>query len=157
LHLFNLLEWLLGPVTVEGARRSDAATRSFAPPGAKTAPDTAELSLTAGGVPVAVHLSNAAQDQHGHRWEIDAEGGRLMLDDDGIGTFDRFTLTLGRDTLAADPMRDGDYRIGPVSDLMARFVSAARERTSVTPGFEEGARAQHLLERVNAMSEKAPV
>jgi predicted dehydrogenase len=156
LHLFDLLEWLLGPVTVEGARRSYAATRAFAPTGARPAADTVELSLAADGVPVAVHLSNAARDRHGHRWEIDAEGGRLTLDDGGIGTFGGFTLTLGSDTLAADPKRDGDYRLGPVAAIAERFVAAARARQPVAPGFGEGARAQRLLERANALPERAP-
>jgi predicted dehydrogenase len=155
LHLFDLLEWLLGPATPAEARGSDAATRAFAPRDARPAADTVDLSLTsAAGATIAAHLSNAAPDRHGHRWEIDTDGGRLVLDDGGIGTFGGFTLTLrtagGTRTLAADPTRDGDYRVGPVSDLAARFVAAARDGAPATPGFDAAARAQALAEAVAA-------
>jgi predicted dehydrogenase len=142
-------------VTPAEARGSDAATRVFAPRDARPAADTVDLSLaTAAGTTVTAHLSNAAPDRHGHRWEIDTDGGQLALDDGGIGTFGGFALTLrtadGMRTLAADPKRDGDYRAGPVSDLAARFVAAARDGIPVMPGFDAGARAQALAEAVAA-------
>jgi predicted dehydrogenase len=159
LHLFDLLEWMLGPITPIEIKPSDAATRGFAPRDARAAADTVDLSLaTAAGATIAAHLSNAAPDGHGHRWEIDAEGGQLTLDDGGIGTFGGFVLTLrtaeGVCRLAADPPRDGDYRIGPVAVLVARFIAAARDRSPAAPGFDDGARAQRLLE--SALAEAAP-
>ena len=155
LHLFNLLEWIFGAITPEWTSRSDDATREFAPPGATVAADTADLCLrTVDGLPIEAHLSNAAADRQGHRWEIEAENGCVILDDGGIGTFSRFSLALktanGRQILAADPVRDGDYRIGPVSALAQRFIAAVREGCTLIPAFDEGARAQTMLEHVLA-------
>jgi predicted dehydrogenase len=160
LHLLDLLEWMLGPITPVEAVRSDAATRDFAPRHARPAADTVDLSLTtAAGATIAAHLSNAAPDGHGHRWEIDAEGGQLTLDDGGIGTFGGFALTERVDgrtrVLATDPARQGDYRIGPVSELAGRFLAAARDRVAAAPSFDHAARTHRLLDLVNALLEKA--
>ncbi|MDA0341442.1 MAG: Gfo/Idh/MocA family oxidoreductase [Proteobacteria bacterium] len=157
LHLFDLLEWLFGPVNVTGVQLSDEATRAFAPPGKKPAPDTADLTfLTATASVIRVHLSNAATDRHGHRWEIETGAGRIVLDDGGNGAFSGFTLTQQtlkeHRVLACDPDIEGDYRIAPVRALAERFVAAVRHKTPVAPAFDDGARAQAVQERVYALA-----
>ena len=157
LHVFNLLEWLFGPVTVTGVRLFDDATRAFAPPGRRPAADTADLVFrTAEDAAIHAHLSNAARDRHGHRWEIDAEAGQVVIDDGGVGSFGGFTMSLktgdGYRELARDPDREGDYRIGPVGALAERFLQGVRRNTAVRPAFDEGARAQVIQERVYAIA-----
>jgi len=157
LHLFNLLEWLFGPVVPTAAKLSGAATNAFAPSGQRAAADTADLRFsTQADASIVVHLSNAATDRFGHRWEIETDRGRLVLDDGGVGTFGGFTLTMGpfgkSHTLAADPQRDDDYRLGPVSTLARRFLAAAREGRTINPDFGEGARAQAILEQIRSVA-----
>ncbi len=157
LHLFNLLEWLFGPVVPTAANLSGAATRAFALSGMQAATDTADLRFqTRDDVSIAAHLSNASGEQPGHRWQIQTERGLVILDDGGVGTFAGFTLTLvtsgGPQILASDPLREGDYRLGPVAALAERFISAVRHGRFVTPGFDEGARAQTVLEQVYAIA-----
>jgi predicted dehydrogenase len=154
LHLFNLLEWLFGSVVPISAKLDDAATRAFAPDGAQPSANTADLVLVCGeSIHIEVHLSNAAPDNHGHRWEIHTDRGLVILDDGGNGTFARFTavwddLCGHRRIIAEDAVSDGDYRMVPVGALADRFLAAARNRADICPSFDEGARAQRIMESI---------
>jgi predicted dehydrogenase len=149
LHLFDLLEWLFGPVAVEEASWSNSVTRGFTPAGEWAAADTVDMVLrSADGVPIEAHLSNSAHDDLGHRWTIETEEGRLILYDEGVGTFGAFSLSHGRDVLTADPAREGDYRLGPVGSLAERFIFSTRAGCTAAPNFSDAARAQIMMEQI---------
>lgn len=158
MHMFNLAEWLFGPVELVEARLSNETTQAFAPAGAAAAEDTADLRLRAGAdVSVEMHLCNAAPDNLGHHWEIDTTGGRLSLTDLADGSLSGMTLTSigpnGRERVVArDGDRDGDYRIGPVSALAQRFVASAAAGLPSVPDFREAARSQAIMETARAMA-----
>ena len=158
LHLFDLLEWLFEAVEPVEARLTNTATQAFAPRGAHAADHTADILLrTHDGIDIDIHLCNAAEDDLGHRWEIQTASGHAEITDGGTGAFTGFTLSLvtpdaGHVTLARDPEIDGDFRIGPVTSLAKRFVAAVKAGACVEPDFTAAARAQSLLQSVHAIA-----
>lgn len=151
-HVFHLLRWLFGSVTLEFARLDYAATLAITPTGAEPAADGAMLILRLhNNAPVIAHLSNASPGGGRHRWEVVFDGGMICVTNQGEGIMGGFSLSLqmqdGRH-LADFPAPDrggANDRLEPFSRLAMRFVAAARERRPEGPDFADGAAVQSLM------------
>ena len=165
-HVFDYVEWLFGPVRAVAARaRTSIASRPDAGHArAVTAEDCCDLLMElADGTPVSVQLSMVGAQGRGH-W-IEAHGARKMLT---LGSADVRDYAKGFEaregergkaddrTLpgsAGGDRDDEDGRIAPMAALMQRFVTAVRNGLAdIRPSFEEGARAQLLLDAAEQAS-----
>lgn len=151
-HVFHLLRWLFGPVTLECARLDNMATMAIAPAGAEPADDGAMLILRLhNNAPLIAHLSNASPGGGRHRWEVVFDGGTICVSNQGEGIMGGFSLNLhmpdGRH-IADFPAPDiggANDRLAPFSRLAKRFVAAARVRRPEGPNFADGAAVQSLI------------
>lgn len=132
-HVFHLLRWLFGPVTLDFARLDRRATAPLAPPGAMPAADGAVLCLRLdNGSPVLAHLSNASPGGGKHRWDVVFDGGTLCVANQGHGIMGGFSVTLrdaeGREVvdLPAPDAGGADDRLEPFRRLAGRFIAAVR-------------------------------
>jgi predicted dehydrogenase len=155
-HVLFLLEWLVGPVAITGAREGNAATQSFAPAGDVAAADSvAWHGRTQAGATIAVELCNATSGSPHHRWEIVGDSGRAVLASTTHDTVAGFQLSVslaGKPVreLPRDPIAPGDSRLPPFRTLAARFVAAVRAGTPCQPDFAAGARVQRLVAEIDA-------
>jgi predicted dehydrogenase len=162
-HALFLLEWLVGPVVITGAREDNGATQSFAPTGSVGAADSvAWRGRTATGATIAVQLCNAAGGPPRHRWEIVGDLGRAVLENstsDTVAGFQLSVFPLGMPArkLPADPIPTGDSRLPPFRALAERFVGAVRTGTVCQPDFAAGARVQRLIADIESLTQGAPV
>jgi predicted dehydrogenase len=152
-HVLYLVEWLLGPIGTLSARFSSGATKRFAPPGARAAEDTAELTVTlANGGTVEIDLCNASAEGLGQLWSLTTPRTRLALGSppgDPWGPLTLIREAAGRREIVATDAEttNADARLEPFQRLAARFVAAAQSRASCAPDFAAGARVQWLLEK----------
>ncbi len=151
-HVFYLLEWLFGPVTLLEAKLSNRGAMDFAPAGLLAAEDDAILTLkTSAGAPIQAHLSNASAESPLHRWTVTGERGVAILENSEPNTFAglRFSASAAgrpvgetvRETIGPD-----EDRVAPCSRLARRFVDAARGGRSMEPNFAAGARVQQFVD-----------
>ena len=162
-HVFDYVEWLLGPIASVAAHlsmrishRPDAAGS----PRRVSAEDGAELLLElADGAPATVVISATAPRAKGHWVEIYGEKKVLVIGSDHLTDYGK-ECRIWEGIAGAESLRPlaipaefqleeepGDGRVAPVRRLAQRFVDAIREgRRDVCPSFEDGLRAQALLE-----------
>ena len=149
-HALYNLEWLLGPLA------SLAATIARAP-GDPRDIDTwnALQGVTRGGVPFVAHVATDAFLGPGHRLEVYADRGSLLLENTGrdyIRGFRLLTATRERgafEELAtqAAPAAGEDGRIAATARLASRFLDALLGvAPQPVPGVAEGVRVAHLAE-----------
>ncbi len=161
-HAFDYLEWLFGPIAKLTAqlgtripRRPDAAGQLRE----VTSEDCAHMLLELeDGTPVTLMFSGVAPVGIGHRVEIAGERATLLLASRDLRDYGKgFEVWEGRPEASGlrrvpipdDPMSKtfDDGRIAPVQRLMQRFIESIQEgRLDARPSFEDGFRAQQLLE-----------
>jgi predicted dehydrogenase len=139
-HVFDYLEWYVGPV-----RRVRGRLEHAAGPSADTG---CEVELEhASGARSTLRLSSAAEQPAGHVLTLQGSRGTLVLENSDLADYMRaFRLRLDggrRETLEPEPT-DEDGRLAPFAALAGRLITAVREGTAVYPSFEEGLRAQRI-------------
>lgn len=158
-HVFHLLESMCGPVVAMRAVLSAERTRPFAPAGAVPAADFASIDCRLkGGLHGSILLENAAQGVDEHVWEVDGEGGTLILERTGPGIMTNFVLrhrdSGGRETvLAVDDHSDtAGGRLLPLRTLIARAVDnlTGRPSRADVSGLLAGCRVQTLIAAAEA-------
>ena len=118
----------------------------------------AESSITlalafASGAGGSLQMSCASFLGSGHRIEFYGDDGTLVLSNPTLDYFRGFALSHARradDALQAVPVEDvdpfPDARVGPVSQLVRRFIDACERGGTPSPGFAEGYRVQCLID-----------
>lgn len=163
-HVFHLLEWIFGPMTVDRARLSNAATARFSPTGRDAAEDEAEIALLLEtGAKAAVRLSNSSPGETWHRWVVAGSSGTATLELLTPAAIARFRLTLvssdgsSREIDRDESIPGTDDRLQPCQALIDRFVRAVRLGEPMQPDFGVGTRVQRLIDacRVSARSGSA--
>jgi predicted dehydrogenase len=156
-HSMHYLEWFGGPITEISARLA-------------TLPDDASMEVTAtmslafaSGAAGGFAVSSASYLGSGHRLEFYGEDGTLVLANTTANYMRGFKVFHARrpsaefEEVAVDPdpidSLSLDDRIAPVSRLAKRFLDAIEHRTTVSPSFSEGHRAQVLLDAVRRSHE----
>ncbi len=152
-HLFDAVEWLIGPVeTVKGlcgtaiTHRPDGETGK---PKDVTAEDHATINLTlTSGEPVTVRLSNVDREGTGLMINLECEHGTLKLESasqdyaKGLRVIENGQLLLNDEVI---PGIDG--RIVPFQKLSTRLITAIQENDrGFTPSFREGLRSTWIRE-----------
>lgn len=156
-HLFDLVEWLLSPITALDARYHTHATRLFAPSGSLPAEDSVGLMLELQNDSlVTCSLSNAAPGPTTHRWTIHGSRASIVLENPSTDYMANFSLTIfepGRTprpiSLPSDEVTT-DGRLPSFRALASNFIISTRTRSqrSITddfPTLTQGARIQQLL------------
>ncbi len=155
-HVFHNLEWLTGERI--SAISAHLAEGRIAVPDAET---YVSLSIQmASGLPVNVVVSSHSCPAAGHRWELYGENGSMVLENRAKSYMNGFELYLGsrdtdsleRQTLDGQPLEEEagpsvvDGRVGAVSSVLGRFIEWIVDGRPRTPSFEQGVRAQQLLD-----------
>ncbi|MEW6533748.1 MAG: Gfo/Idh/MocA family oxidoreductase [Thermodesulfobacteriota bacterium] len=149
-HTLHYLEWLAGPIRRLHARLTRA-------PGDKRPGDSlAMMNMElASGAAVSVTLSTHAFLGNGHRLEFYGEEGTLLLTNTTADYMKGFQLFIGSrsggsfeqaPTPELSPENAEDSRIPAVSSLASRFLDWIETGASARPNFEDGLRAQILLD-----------
>jgi predicted dehydrogenase len=147
-HCFYNLEWLCGPIC-------GLSARVFALPDGKTDAGATLALAFASGAAGSLQASSASFLGSGHRIELYAEDGTLILLNASVDYFRGFELWAaqrGEDALKpvaieeADADQFPDSRVGPVGRLVRRFLDACESGSIPTPGVLEGYRVQRLLD-----------
>jgi predicted dehydrogenase len=162
-HVFDYIELLLGPIKSLSAQLSTTIARRPDKSGAwrsVEAEDCCDLLLELqDGTPVSVGISTVAPVGKGHWIECYGEDRVLILGSDNLSDYGKgFKLSERMPASPRDrelPVPPGyqferefsDGRIAPFTRLAQRFIDAIMERDlSVRPSFEEGLRAQVLID-----------
>ncbi|MBI4323014.1 MAG: Gfo/Idh/MocA family oxidoreductase [Candidatus Omnitrophica bacterium] len=150
-HIFYYVEWLLGPVQKISAH----LFRSDRDASVERGDQLAMICLVLhDGTPVGVTVSTHAYLGSGHRVEIYAEQGTLVLENPTSDYVKGFRLLQGRreqnrleaiQTQSQD-LPEGDGRIVAVGRLVERFVNWVQSGTPSAPTLEDGYRVQCLLD-----------
>lgn len=153
-HLFDAVEWLIGPVASVAAacgttvkHRPDKLTGDMKP---VTAEDHATIDLSlASGIPVTVCLSNVDAQGKGLTIDLTCEHRVLHLESasqdyaKGLRVIENDKLLLDD---AAIPGIDG--RIAPFQKIATRLITAIRENDrTFNPSFREGIRSTWIREQ----------
>jgi predicted dehydrogenase len=102
-----------------------------------------------------LQVSSASFLGSGHRIELHGDGGTLVLSNPAPDYFRGFELRLGRkgeDALKPIAIEEGDKdvlsdsRVGPVRQLVRRFLDACENGGTASPGVAEGYRVQCLID-----------
>lgn len=116
----------------------------------------------AGGFPVFLSIGSDAFLGHGHRVAAYGEDGTMLLENRTADYAAGFELRFGERgqkdlrLLAKDEAQPGvDGRIAPVARIARRFVDSIISGSEMRPNFQDGARAQLILEQMLATSGKA--
>lgn len=157
-HVVDYLQWLVGPVRSVAARLSTrGGPAQSAPMDRPVAADTLDaMMLLDGDIPVSITVSNATPGGRGHWLTIYGERGALIvgnanLADTVIGTrlyqSDAATGAL-RDipvvSIAGEGAADGRTLL--VGRMAECFAGAIRSGASAAPSFEDGWRAQVVMD-----------
>lgn len=158
-HSLDYISWMLGPVSAASAyagtrvaARKDDATGAMKP---VTSEDCVQAVLeTANGTPVSLVVSSLASAGRRHFIEVVCEKGTLRIVNEDARDHNKFDLWIAkpgqefeRATLKQSPPLPGDTRIAMFRSLAERFVNAvAEKKRDVEPSFEDGYRAQQLME-----------
>lgn len=161
-HVVHLAEWLFGPAQAVDATLKEQATKAFTPPGELAAWDEATVTLHHGNQLVCrASLANAAPGVDVHDWTIHCEGGWFVLSKHGPGIMTGFKLHrfVGSEApalIACETHRDASGgRVLPFCRLLDRYVDAVRVGARCSPNFDQGRRAQYLLDRIEASAASA--
>jgi predicted dehydrogenase len=165
-HALDAIEWFFGPIAALTAQTaSSVAGRKGQSEHPSDAEDCCHLLIELrGGTPVSVVCSSIAWHGVGHRIACYGDSGVLVLSSPGHREYARGYRVLScparggalvdvplPEDLAAEAQEDAfdDGRIAPLLRLTRRLVAAlSSDRYDVTPSFEEGLRAQVLLDAV---------
>jgi predicted dehydrogenase len=157
-HVVDYLQWLVGPVRSVAARLSTrGGPAQSAPVDRPVAADTLDaMMLLDGDIPVSITVSNATPGGRGHWLTIYGERGALIvgnanLADTVIGT------RLSQSDAATGALRDipvvsiagegaADGRTLLVGRMAECFAGAIRSGASAAPSFEDGWRAQVVMD-----------
>jgi predicted dehydrogenase len=157
-HVVDYLQWLVAPVHAVTAHLSARGGPAGAAPGDRPiAADTLDaILLLEGDIPVSITVSNATPGGRGHWLTIYGERGGLA-----VGNANLADTVIGTRLYQSD-MATGELREMPVMPLavegvtdgrtllvgrMAKaFAAAIRSGTSVAPSFEDGWRAQVVMD-----------
>ncbi len=161
-HLLDYVEWALGTVERMTAQRHTAITRRPDAQGALqpvTAEDGCDLLIElASGTPVRVQVATTAACANGIWIEVQGERQTMTLasSSPNYGTgFEVRLRRMGSRELRPMPVPERlhlrqefeDGRLGPFVRLAERFINAtAAKRANERPSFEDGYRAQVLLD-----------
>ncbi len=165
-HVVDYLQWLIGPAQSVTARMSTrGAAASSASKNRPVAADTLDaIMLLDGDIPVSITVSNATPGGRGHWLTIYGERGALIvgnanLADTVIGTrLYQSDLTTGAlrelavESIAGEGVTDGRALL--VGRMAERFVTAVRSGTSTAPSFEDGWRAQIVMDAMRLAHEQ---
>ena len=148
-HSAHYLEWFAGPVSGLSARLAglpaDATMETTV---------TASLAFTSGAAG-SLAVSCASYLGSGHRLEFYGDEGALLLANPTTDYMRGFTLNHATRSASAlspiaiepDPLdRSPDGRIAPVARLATSFLDAIEHGWRCLPGFDEGYRAQVLID-----------
>lgn len=147
-HCFYNLEWLCGPIAGLNARLFPLAN-------SKTDGSVVLALAFASGAAGSFQMSCASLLGSGHRIELYGEDGTLVLSNPTSDYFRGFELKVGhrRDEIlkpisieGADEDGFSDSRIGPVRQLVHRFIGACESGGFASPGVAEGYRVQCLID-----------
>lgn len=163
IHVFDYIEWLLGPVKAVSAQLSTQVSHRPDESGMLrrvTSEDCCHLLLELeDGTPVSLTISTVAPLGKGHWIEIHGEQKVLVIGSDNLNDFGKGyrvwegepgsnglrELPLPRELQFQKEFADG--RIAPFIRLAQRFVDAIREKkVDVHPSFEDGLRAQIIMD-----------
>ena len=170
-HVFDYVEWLLGPITSLTAQLGTRISHRPDKSGLRrpvNAEDCCHLLLELeNGTPVNLTISAVALFGRGHWVEIYGEDKVLVLGSDhlndygkGFGVWEgvRGSAGLQKRVVPGESQFEGEFtdgRIAPFIRLAQRFVDAVREsRTDVHPSFEDGFRTQSLMDLARQAHEK---
>ncbi len=162
-HVFDYIEWLLGPVRSLSAQLGIRVGQRPDENGIRrpvNAEDCCHLLLELeNGAPVNLAISAVAPFGRGHWVEIYGEDRVLVLGSDslsdygkGFGVWEgvRGSGKLQKQAVPGEFESEREFqdgRIAPFVKLAQRFIDGVKEeRTDVHPSFEEGFRAQKLMD-----------
>jgi predicted dehydrogenase len=153
-HLFDAVEWLIGPVeTVKGhcdikiPQRPDRNTGDMKP---VTAEDHANIDMTlASGTPIQVQLSNVDSNGSGLTIHLECERGILRLESASQDYAKGLRVIENDQVLLNDEAVPGiDGRIAPFQKLATRLTTAIRDNNrGFKPSFTEGMRSTWIREQ----------
>lgn len=163
-HVFDYLEWMVGPVRAVMARLDVRVRERPDPEGrprAVSAEDYGDISLElSNGTPVNVLLSMVASQNRAHSIEVHGTKGALTITHEAAEDYGRgFALWQSQTgsktrrlisdaaerTIESGQLEDG--RIALFARLAGRFIDAVRSKNlNAQPSFQEGARAQLLID-----------
>ncbi len=148
-HSFYYLEWLLGPISMLSAVTSTAKGLAL------TGDTLANVSVKfASGVTGSMTLCTSAFLGTGHRLEFYGDVGTMVLgnpDSDPVRGFRLLTGTRKSGKLEVksvenrSPKSSEDSRVDAVARLAGRFLDWVDEGVASGPRFQDGLRAQELL------------
>jgi len=164
-HVFDYLEWLLGPVRALAARTATRIPHRPDPRGEMhpvTSEDCCDVLLElCDGTPVSLAISNVAPVGKGHWIELYGEKRSLTIGSDNLVDYGKgfrvWEGVPGTPQAREVPVPPGlqfdrefsDGRIAPFARLTQRFVDAIRQHDlHARPSFLDGHRAQVLLDAV---------
>ncbi len=165
-HVVDYLQWLVGPVrTVTAHLSTRGGPAGMVPDDRLIAADTLDaILLLEDNTPVSVTVSNATAGGRGHWLTVYGERGALAvgnpnLADAVIGTrlyqSDMSSGTLQEIPvmpMAVEGVADGRMRL--VERIADAFVAAIRSGASAAPSFEDGWRAQVVMDAMQQAHEQ---
>ncbi|MBV6470239.1 MAG: Myo-inositol 2-dehydrogenase [Nitrospirae bacterium] len=165
-HVVDYLQWLMGPAKSVTAHLSTRGGPAVMGPDARpAAADTLDgILLLQDDIPASITISNATPGGRGHWLTVYGERGALVVGnpnqaDAVIGTClyesDPTTGVL-REVPVSAPSTDGlsDGRTLLVGRLAETFASAIRAGTPTAPSFEDGWRAQVVMQAMREAHER---
>ncbi len=165
-HVVDYLQWLMGPVrTVTAHLSTRGRPAEPAPVDRPIAADTLDaILLLDGDTPVSMTISNATPGGRGHWLTIYGECGALA-----VGNANLADAVIGTRLYQTD-MISGELREVPVTPIATEgvadgrmllvgriaeaFTSAIRSGVSASPSFEDGWRAQVVMDALRRAHEK---
>ena len=157
-HVVDYLQWLVGPVRSVAARLSTrGGPVQSAPMDRPVAADTLDaMMLLDGDIPVSITVSNATPGGRGHWLTIYGERGALIVGNANLADTVIGTRLYQSDT-ATGALRDipvvsiagegaADGRTLLVGRMAECFAGAIRSGASAAPSFEDGWRAQVVMD-----------
>lgn len=150
-HLFDAVEWLIGPVqklnadlTTKITERADASGDAKA----VTAEDTVNLQLqSVSDILVNLHVSNVDAAGKGLNITIRGDKGTLRLESLSQDYATGLRVMLNEASILEDqPVLTGDARIRPFQMLATRLIQAIKSNNRFEPSFVQGLRSDLLYE-----------
>jgi predicted dehydrogenase len=162
-HAFDYIEWLLGPIRSLTAQLGVRVSQRPDESGMARSVDAEDcchlLFELEDGTPVNLAISAVALFGKGHWVEIYGEDKVLILGSDHLSDYGkgfavwegiRGSTKLQERVLPEELQFEGEFRdgrIAPFVKLAQRFIDAVKEnRTDIHPSFEDGFRAQMLMD-----------
>jgi predicted dehydrogenase len=158
-HVLFLAEMLLGPAESLVAHCAASNSRKpMARADAQAAVDIIHILMEHRcGAVFSSTIGNAAGLHVGHRWTVVGDRGVAVLENMKHDAVSGFELTVRDETGQVflglkEPEASIDGRIMAFAKIASRFVEALRRGEACSPGFDEGARVQFLIDSVRTSS-----